>query len=197
MGVSQAAIAFRTQRQDFDVPQVVARLFNKRAEVLAQRPPRFDTRQPNDVVVEQYGDIWVISSGALTMPILENPHYLASELHETLGSPALIIPFCQYDSGGTYGYAFIENGVLTRSRLHLFDSPVQQFGPLKPFEERWESAQFYFEEDDCPEEQWQKIYYLGDREQQVPELGLTSRLSYEALNEYLGICPWECSLKPT
>jgi hypothetical protein len=196
VGVSQAAIALRTSQIDFNPQQVVSDLFNKRAEVLDQCPPRFDTRQTNEVAVEQYGDIWVISSDALTMPLLENPHYNASELHRTLGSPAMIIPFCQYDSGGTYGYAFIENGVLTRSRLHSCDSPVQQFGPLKPFEERWASAEFYLEEDDCPEDERQKIYYLGDREVEVPEFGLSNRLSYEALSEYLGICPWDNALKP-
>lgn len=196
VGVSQAAIAFRTQQKDFNPQQVVSRLFSKRAEVLEQRPPRFDTRVASEVAVEQYGDIWVISSSALTMPLLENPHYSVSELHEILGSPAMIIPFCQFDSGGTYGYGLIENGVLTRSRLHLFDSPVQQFGPLKPFEERWASAQFYIEEDDCPEDERQKIYYLGDREVEVPEFGLSSRLCYEALIEHLGICPWDNSLKP-
>lgn len=196
MGVSQAAIAFRSQQKDLDPQQVVSRLFGKRAELLEQRPASFDPRNPSDVAVHQYGDVWVISSDALTMPLLENSLSEVSELHRTVGSPAMIIPYCQYDSGGTYGYGFIEHGVLTRSRLYLFDSPVQEFGPLKPFEQRWESAAFYLEEDDCPEEERQKIYYLGDRQVEVPEHALPSRLSYAALTEFLGICPWESDLEP-
>lgn len=195
VGASQAAIAFRSQQVDFD-HQRLSRLFNKRVEVLYQRPPRFDPRQQNEVVVEQYGDVWVISNGMLAMGPLENSHYDASELYRILGSPEMIISFCQYESGDKYGYAFIENGILTRSRLHPFDSPVQQFGPLKPFEDRWASAEFYFEENDCPEDGRQKIYYLGDREIEVPEFGLSSRLNYEALSEYLGICPWDNDLTP-
>lgn len=196
MGVSQAAIAFHRPQADFNPEQVIAQLFNKRVEVLPQRPPRFDAEAADEVVVEQYGDTWVISSAALAIPLLEQPHAITRDLHRSLGSPAMIVPFCQYESGGTYGYALIENGVLTRSRLQNLDNPAQQFGPLKPFEALWASAEFYLEEDDCPDDERQKIYYLGDRELEVPEHGLASRLGYEALMEYVGICPWDNSLEP-
>jgi len=33
------------------------------------------------------------------------------------GSPELIFAFCHYESGGSYGYALIERGTRTRSRL--------------------------------------------------------------------------------
>jgi hypothetical protein len=197
MGVALAGIAFRRNKEGFSPEDAVSRLFGKRVEVLQEPVDRsFDCRHDHDVLVQQYGDIWVISNDSLTMPLLEDPQHDVRGLYETLDSPELMLCFCQYDSGDCYGYAFIEDGVLTRSRLQASDLPLQQFGPLKAFERKWEAAEFYLDEDDCPQEEWQKIYYLGDREVTVMEHFLTSRMTYEALTEYMGVCPWEASIMP-
>ncbi|MFJ2366314.1 hypothetical protein ACIPIN_21860 [Pseudomonas sp. NPDC087697] len=197
MGVAQAGIAFRSGEESFTPELAVASLFGKSVNRLSAPIDRsFDSRHDHHVLVQQFGDIWIISNHALVWPILENPEHDLCGLHEILDKPALMIAFCQYDSGDSYGYALIEDGVLTRSRLQASGSDVRLFGVTKPFEQKWETAEFYLDEDDCPEEEWQKVYYLDDRKVTVPEYYLTSRLAYEALTENFGVCPWESDLKP-
>jgi hypothetical protein len=82
----------------------------------------------------------------------------------------------------------------TRSRLQTTGvpslPPILEHGAPKDFEVRWFSAPTYFEEDECPREEWQKIYSLNNGELLVSD-HLTQRLLYEALITNFGICPWK------
>jgi hypothetical protein len=74
--------------------------------------------------------------------------------------------------------------------------PLIEHGEPKEFERRWFSADFYLEEDDCPVEERQKIYYQGNRDTTVPEYYLTRRLLDEALVMNFGVCPWDTDVVP-
>ena len=47
--------------------------------------------------------------------ILENPGADTSHIFATLNRPELILGFCNSESGGSYGYVFIERAVSTQS----------------------------------------------------------------------------------
>ena len=201
MGIAQAGVAFRPTTPIVDFGELVSRLFNEDANEIAHPNHReFDIRKPTDVMVQMFGDVCFICNDKLAWGLLENQEADTSELYRALGGPELILAFCQYESGGSYGYTFIENGRRTRSRLQTTGipslPPLRESGTPKEFENRWLSAEFYLEEDDCPVEERQKIFWQGEPRIDVPEYYLTGRMLYEALQLYFSVCPWETSVEP-
>ncbi|WP_434154298.1 hypothetical protein [Pseudomonas sp. JZ134] len=193
----KAVLFFVQTLKKFTPEQVVTNLFNKSIEKVEYSfNIPFDTRNPDCVCVEQYDDVWVIYNTDLLWPILGDPKHDLQRLYCAIGKPALAIGFCKFDSGDTYGYAFIENGTLTRSRLQNSDDSLLEYGIPKPFEDQWFTANYYLEDDSCPEDETLKIYYLGNREVEVADHGLTIHLAREALEENFKLCPWDNDAKP-
>ncbi|MFM0598441.1 hypothetical protein [Paraburkholderia dilworthii] len=202
MGVAMAGIAFHLKDTNKPVDELVSALFERPCREIA--PPNrreFDIRRPSDVMVEVFDDVCFVYSNELVWGILDNPEEADTRhIFATLNRPELILGFCNYDSGGSYGYAFIENGIMTRSRLETVEAPgrapLQEYGLPKEFETRWLSAPSYLEEDEgaLPEERV-RIYYLPAENLQVAEFSLTSRTLYEALVISFGVCPWDTDAK--
>ncbi|WP_419688936.1 hypothetical protein ACN22W_18665 [Burkholderia theae] len=197
MGVAVAGIAFRSKDIDRPINELVSELFKCPCREIA-RPNQweFDIRNPSDVIVEFFQDTCFVYNNELVWDILDNQEADTSHIFATLNRPKLILGFCNYDSGGSYGYVFIENGVRTRSRLETIASPgrapLREHGLPKEFEARWLTAPSYLEEDeDSPPEDFVRIYYLPDENLQVTEFSLTSRMLYEALVNNFGVCPWD------
>jgi len=196
MGVAAAGIGFRSKNIDQPVDELLSALFKHPCREIAQANQReFDIRHPSDVMVEFFEDVCFIYSNELVWDILENPGADTSHIFATLNRPELILGFCNYDSGGSYGYVFIESGVRTRSRLETVEIPgrdtLQEYGIPKEFEARWLSAPSYLEEDEesFPEDRV-RIYYLPAENLQVAEFSLTSHMLYEALVKSFGVYPW-------
>lgn len=198
MGVAQAGLVFRSKVPLRDMGALVSKLCG--GQVVAIEQPQqgtFDIRNPLDVMVLVFGDVYFICNHDLIWDLLENPTQAATQRHCVLGAPDCLLAFCHYDSGDSYGYAFIERGERTRSRLQTSGEPALiEYGTPKAFETRWLTAEFYLEEDDCPVEEWRKIYYQGNREIEVAEADLTRRLLQEALLLHVGVCPWEDEVTP-
>jgi hypothetical protein len=202
MGIAQAGIAFRPIAPIVNVTSFVSNLCGK--EVVQIKHPdigQFDIRDHGDVMLQRFGDTYFICNNDLAWNFLEFPQTDVTHAYSALGSSEMFMFFCYCDSGGSYGYAFVENGRRTRSRLQTAGGTHQQSliesGTPKDFEQRWLSADFYIEEDDCPVEERQKIYFQGDREIEVPEYFLTKRILEEALINNFGICPWDTDIEPT
>jgi hypothetical protein len=201
MGVALSGIAYRTEIQSDETANLVSRLFARNVEQI-EGPDvgEFDIRNRGDVMVQFFGDICFVYSDELAWGILADPSINVEPLISAVGKPELLLAFCQYESGGSYGYAFFEHGTRTRSRLQTTDvpslPPILEVGAPMDFEVRWLSAPTYFEEDDCPRDQWQKIYTGDNGKLLVPEYYLTQRLLYEALVANFGICPWETDRSP-
>ncbi|HDR8953558.1 hypothetical protein [Burkholderia vietnamiensis] len=201
MGVALAGIAYRTDIQSDATAKLVSRLFARNVEQIdAPDVGDFDIRNRGDVMVQFFGDICFIYSNELVWGILADPSIDADSMISAVGKPDFLLAFCQYESGGSFGYAFFEHGTRTRSRLQTIDvpslPPILEHGAPKDFEVRWFSAPTYFEEDDCPRDEWQKIYTGNDGKLLLPEYSLTQRLLYEALVTNFGICPWETDRSP-
>ncbi|CAJ0730471.1 MAG: hypothetical protein QM625_10375 [Ralstonia sp.] len=196
MGVALAGIAFRSKDASQSVEALVSNLFASPCyEIAAPRGREFDIRRPTDVMVEFFDDVCFVYSDALIWDVLDNPDADVGHIAAKLGNPEVLLGFCHYDSGGSYGYVFVENGVRTRSRLQTTDlpnhPPIQEHGVPKAFETRWLSAPSYLEEDEsAPPEDLVRVYYLEAENLHVADFALTSHLLYEALIENFGVCPW-------
>lgn len=201
MGVAQAGLVFRRTTAVNDLPSLIAVLCKSNAVLIPHPNFRdFDIRRHDDIMVQNFGDVCFISNNDLVWDYLADQEKDVTELYKILGSPDEILIFCHYESGGSFGYAFIEQGQRTRSRLQTTGvpqlPPLMESGVPKDFENLWLTAKHYLEEDDVPPEERNKVYYQGDREIEVSEYNLTSRMLYEALQKYFSVCPWETDLEP-
>ncbi|MBX3586658.1 MAG: hypothetical protein KF796_08430 [Ramlibacter sp.] len=201
MGIAQAGIAFKPTNPISDHRSLVSKLCREDATPIEHpNVGQFDIRKHADVMVQFFGDACFICNNDIAWEILENPASDITYTHQSLGFPEFFMVFCHYDSGGSYGYAFVEDGQRTRSRLQTTGvpqlPPLIEFGTPKDIEMHWLSADFYLEEDDCPVEQRQKIFYQGERAIEVPEYYLTSRILDETLVSKFGVCPWDTNVEP-
>lgn len=199
MGVAQAGVVFRLESAGQDFRGLMSHLFDQDVQEIPHPDAgKFDIRHASDVMVQVFGDVCFICNDSLVWDLLEKPQADARPLFSALGSPALMLVFCRYDSGGSYGYAVIERGEITRSRLQTSGipglAPLVEFGEPKAFETPWLSAPHFLEEDDGPREAWQKVYDLGGRK--VSEHHLTARMLFDALESLFGVCPWETERVP-
>lgn len=201
MGIAQAGIVFRPTKPISDVRLLVSKLCNEVANPIEHpNVGQFDIRNHADVMVQFFGDSCFICNNDVAWDLLERPTFDVTHTYQSLGRPELFLAFCRYDSGGSYGYAFVEEGRRTRSRLQTTGvpklPPLIELGPPRDIEKRWLSADYYLEEDDCPVEQRQRIFYQGEREIEVPEYYLTSRILDEILIDEFGVCPWNTDIEP-
>jgi hypothetical protein len=196
MGVALAGVAFRTDLRSDSAQKLVNRMFGSRTQQLeAPNIGEFDIRNPSDVMVQFFDGACFVYNGELVWDFLANPSKDPGQLLAATGSPDLLVAFCNYESGGSFGYAFFERGTRTRTRLQTSDvrglPPVLESGEPKDFEVNCLTAPTYLEEDDCPRDQWQKIYKLNDGKLHMPEHYLTQHLLRVALATNFCICPWD------
>jgi len=201
MGIAQAGIAFKSNKKIENVRSLVSTLCGEKANQIEHpNHGQFDIRRHTDVMVQIFRDSCFICNNDLVWNFLENPRSDLGHIYRALGKPESFLLFCHYDSGGSYGYSFVEHGVITRSRLQTTGvprlPPIIEFGNPKDIEKRWLSASFYIEDDECPMEERRKIFYQGNREIEVSEYHLTKRILDEILLNKFNACPWETDQEP-
>ena len=200
MGIAQAGIAFRISNSVEDMESFMGTVFGEPAtEIPLPVSARFDIRNHSDVMVQAFGEVCFISNDDLAWPLIRNSDRDAGRLHAALGSPALMLAFCHYDSGGSHGYAIFENGRRVRTRLQTSNVPdtpalVESGTPLA-FEQRWLGARHYV--DATAREDDGRMVFLGEREVVVPARELTGRMLQDGMDALFGVCPWETLLTPT
>ena len=201
MGVTRAGLAFRRNSAIADLPAGLATLFHAQVTEIEQpNVGEFDIRHHGDVMVQFYGDICFIFNHDLVWDYLEHQDKDVAALHAALGRPDDLVLFAQYESGGSFGYAFIDRGIRTRTRLQTSGVPhlpeILESGTPTALEKTWLDAQFYWEEDDCPEDERSRVFYKGEREMEIGEVWITAQMLYEALQQRFGVCPWYSDLEP-
>lgn len=200
MGIAQAGIAFRISASVDDLEGFMGGVFGEPAtEIPLPVAARFDIRNHSDVMVQAFGEVCFISNDDLAWPLIRNSGRDLGRLHAALGSPALLMAFCNYDSGGSHGYAIFEHGRRTRTRLQTSGLPdvpalVESGTPL-PFEQRWLGARHYVDAGAHADDA--RMVFLGEREVVVAERDLTGRMLQDGLDALFGVCPWETLLTPT
>ncbi|WP_067060736.1 hypothetical protein [Roseateles chitosanitabidus] len=203
MGYAQAGLVLKRSALTDEPIALAERLTGERAEELDRKNPwPFDPRLHHDLLVQFSGDVCVITNNDLVWPLLERADADASALHRQLGAPDLFIAFCRYDSGGTFGYAIVKQGQVVRRRLQTTDvpslPPLSESGAPLPLEAPWLSANFFYDEEDeeIPEDEREKILYLDDKDDGIPEYWLTIRLLEMLLEEHFGVIPWDLGSDP-
>lgn len=190
MGLAVAGIVFQRQSGVFDTDKIMSSLFRDSFKRLEQPNDKFDTRNDDYVSIEIIGNTCFVYSASLATPFVFKGSEDISEIYSALEMPPLILAYCNFDSGGSYGYVFFENGKKTRRRL-LSNEKLTEEGSPKQFELEWLNAETYIENPDDPPEKHQKIYFKNNHKIEVSEHNLTWRLLYEALEKYFGGYPWE------
>ncbi|WP_431265177.1 hypothetical protein ACQ859_07075 [Roseateles chitinivorans] len=205
MGYTQAGLILKRSTTTDDPLALVERLTGELAEELnRQNPWPFDPRSHNDVLVQFANGACVITNHDLVWSILEDPDFDVEALHQKLGAPDSFMVFCRYDGGGTFGYAVVEQGRLVRRRLQTTGvpslPPLTDVGEPLALEAPWLSAKFFYEDDedeeDIPEDEREKILYLDDKDDGIPEYWLTCRLLEKLLEERYGVIPWDLGNDP-
>lgn len=201
MGIAQAGIVFKSDIKGKNLQNLIETLFEDHVkEIKHPNFGEFDVRNKNDIMVQIFGKSCFISNHDIAWNLLEQEDIDSSKVYTSLGSPELFVVFCRYDTGGSYGYGFFENGIRTRSRLQTVGSqqlkPMLEFGMPKEIEQSWLNGDSYLEEDDCPEEERQRIYINAMNTSEVPEYFLTNQILQDILVSNFEVCPWETEVKP-
>lgn len=167
-------------------------------------PPQYqtlDTRLPENVLVEDFGDVVVVSNFDLVWNLLLRRAQFEPSIWASLGLPERWMAFCYVDSGGSYGYAIYEGDRLMRSRLQTMDlpdmPPLVEWGEPLPLEKEWLNAPWSMEVDDPddPEDQV-KVFRHPDTGAETTEEGLTVTMLRELSTQLWGMCPWDWTTRP-
>lgn len=201
MGVAQAGIIVNSKYKKEELHALVELLSNRKLkEIDHPNFSEFDVRNENDFMIEVFGDVYVISNHHLVWNLMSQEVIDSSHIYTSLGCPELFFVFCRYDSGGSYGYAIFENGVRARYRLQTVGSAILEAlvegGEPNEVEQNWLSGEVYLEEDDCPEEDRQKIVINNATRKEVPEYYLTNAILESLLISYFNLIPWDSKEKP-
>lgn len=105
--------------------------------------PRFDPRNEDDFILATLGDIGFVFNGPMVNKIVFDGCYddiprLSAALH----NPHVLLAFCWYDSGGSYGCAMFKDEGIVRRILMTVDrviaegTPVQEEPADKTIEDR-------------------------------------------------------------
>lgn len=199
MGISQSSIVFRPDAPIADMRALVSALLGAPATPVT--PPQYqslDTRFPENVIVEEFGDVVVVSNFDFVWKLLAGTSDAEPSIWAALGSPAQWMAFCYMDSGGTYGYALYDTDRPTRRRVQTTGlpgvPPLVEHGEPLHVEQRWLDAPWAMEGDD-PDDQV-KVFTHPDSGAVTTESYLTARMLSDLSTQLWGMCPWEWPTRP-
>jgi hypothetical protein len=202
MGISQASIVFRPSAQITDMSALVCAVFGAPATpVTPLRYQTLDTRYPENVGIEDFGDVVVVSNFDLVWNLLLRRAYAEPSIWAALGSPERWMAFCHMDGGGTYGYAIYEGDRLTRSRLQTMDlpdmPPLVEWGEPLTLERKWLDAPWSMEMDDPDATEDQvKVFRHPDTGAETTEEYMTATMLRDLSMQLWGMCPWDWPTRP-
>lgn len=189
MGLSTAGIIFKPTPATPGEPEMIRRAFGESLQPVTSSEAQnsHDVRYPDNIAVESTNGATCIYAGDPPDQMVFDSKELDPAVFAALGSPATIVVFCHYDSGATFGYTIIENGVRARSRLYSNDATSDQGTPLE-CELSWLSAEQFFDEE---EEEEEMMFRNSETCQVASEFQITPRLLRTVVTELFGVCPWD------
>lgn len=202
MGISQSSLVFRPNAPITDMRALVHAVFG--APAMPVTPPQYqtlDTRFPENVLVEEFGDVVVVSNFELVWNLMVRPSDAEPSIWAALGSPDRWMVFCYMDSGGTYGYAIYEDDRLTRSRMQTMGlahvPPLVEYGEPLPLERKWLDAPWAMEGDDsAATDDRVKVFRHPDTGAVTTEEYMTAQILSDLSTQLWGMCPWEWPTRP-
>jgi hypothetical protein len=144
-----------------------------------------DIRVPGNVTVESRNGAIFVYESEFSGKVLFEGQSLDPAVFAALGSPELLVIFCHYESGGSFGYAIVKNGMTVRSRVYMAWKTKDE-GVPNEFELPWLQAETFIEEEGCP-----AVYRNLKTGKVANESSVTSRLLVEVMNAFFGVAPWD------
>ncbi|MYM86317.1 hypothetical protein GTP91_03880 [Rugamonas sp. FT82W] len=144
-----------------------------------------DIRVPGNVAVESKNGATFVYNGEIAGKILFEGRSLEPAVFAALGRPELVLVFCHYDSGGSFGYAIIKDGITVRSRVHTLDKTVDE-GTPNAFELPWLTAESFIDEEGEP-----PAYRNLETGEVTSEPYVTAHLLVQVMNAFFGVVPWD------
>ena len=184
MGLSTAGLAFRPNALTLDEQALVQKAFGSSFDPSATEKVH-DIRVPGNVAIESKNGTTFIYNGEIAAKILFERQSLEPAVFAALGAPELVVVFCHYDSGGSFGYAIIKDGITVRSRVHTLDKTVDE-GTPHAFELPWLKAETFIEEEGEP-----PAYRNLETGDVTSEPYVTARLLVQVMNAFFGVVPWD------
>jgi hypothetical protein len=139
MGRTNAGIGVRTSTDTISTDEIVNKLFGDNFERSSEMG---DIRNNKWIAVEKSKEFFYIQkadyAGDFFSDKLETK---LNELNLLFNNPDLIMAYEQYDSGGTYSYAIIKDGNLTRRFRSLSYETTIDEGELEEIEKSWKNAE--------------------------------------------------------
>ncbi|WP_130300821.1 MULTISPECIES: hypothetical protein [unclassified Duganella] len=144
-----------------------------------------DIRLPGNVAVESKNGVTFLYNGEIAGKILFEGQALEPAVFAALGAPELVLVFCHYESGDSFGYAIIKDGVTVRSRVHTQDKTTDH-GVPDAYELPWLQAEPFVEEEGEP-----PVYRNLKTCEVASESYVTAYLLAEVTNASFGFAPWD------
>jgi len=184
LGLSTAGLAFRPNASTLDEQALVQKAFGSSFDPSATGTAH-DIRVPGNVVVESKNGATFVYNGEIAGKVLFEGQSLEPAVFAALGAPELVVVFCHYDSGGSFGYAIIKDGIKVRSRVHTLDKTVDE-GTPNAFELPWLTAESLVEDEGEP-----PAYRNLETGEVTTEPYVTAHLLVQVMNAFFGVVPWD------
>lgn len=182
MGTSCGGIAIKTDTTKIDLHKVVKTIFGNEFE---KSESYCDSRTNNCVYIGKTKDCLVIINSHLTNTFLEK--IKAKDIQAYLKlffNSDFIFVFEVYDSGGTYSYTLLYNGIVKRQFKVVVDETVIDFGEPDPIEQKWRNGTPIKE--DLGGGEFQLLYKHAVTGEVCPESSLPLTILHELMLEQFG-----------
>lgn len=187
MGLATAGLAFKPTSSTPSEQDMIRRAFGEECRFIPESDLKasHDIRLPGNIDVESTHGATFVYCGDIAERILFKEEVLDASFLAAIGDPEVVVVFCHYESGGSFGYAIFEKGVRARFRLHSQGTTSDKGAPME-FELPWLNAQLVVEEEGEPPA------YLNTRTGRASsETYLTAVMLDDTMMALFGVCPWE------
>ncbi len=162
MGMSTAAVYIKVNDpKKFQVENVIEAFFGAFSDISETFPKGFEFRKPNYVVIRYHKSGVLISNAEFVNQVLiKRNGELINKIYEFFEKPKTILAYMHYDSGGSYGFSYIEKGEIKRFRYSTStDWVTHDYGPPLDEELNILGGQILFEKDEYGERHYLYTQY--------------------------------------
>jgi len=187
LGLSTAGLAFLVNASTVGERELLQATFGNNLHPLqsSDTQKQLDIREPGNVAVESKKGATFVYNAEIARKILFVGQPLEPAVFIALGRPEVVVVFCHYDSGGSFGYAIVKNGVTVRSRVHTMDRTTDE-GTPNTFELPWLQAEPFIEEESKP-----PAYRNLKTGEVASEAYVTAHLLTQVMNAFFDLVPWD------
>lgn len=187
MGTSNGGIAIKIDTTKIDLLKVAKDIFGNEFE---KTENYCDSRNSDCAFIGKTKELLIIVNSNLCNKFFEKQTTESIQnILAYFSNPNFVFAFEEYDSGGTYSYSLIYNGVVKRQFRSITYETQIDFGELEPIELKWKNAEVTKE--DLGGGEFQLIYKDPTNDELCSEQGLPQMILQELMQEKLGFISWD------